>query len=65
VDPETCLYIGDGGSFELTGAQGVGMDAVCIRVPYEDGDDAHRVEAEDWSGPVISSLKDVISLVTT
>jgi putative hydrolase of the HAD superfamily len=65
VDAETCLYVGDGGSYELTGALGVGMDAVCIRVPYEDIEDAHRVEAEDWRGPIISTLKEVISLVTS
>jgi len=63
VDPESCLYVGDGGSNELSGAQGVGMDVVCIKVPYEDRADAHRIEAEEWEGPVISTLKDVVPLV--
>lgn len=64
VEAEKCLYVGDGGSFELSGARGVGMDAVCIRVPYEDGEDAHRIEGEEWKGQMISTLKEVIPLVT-
>jgi putative hydrolase of the HAD superfamily len=36
VKPEDCLYIGDGDSQELSGAAGVGMDPVMIRVAYED-----------------------------
>ncbi|MBU7033303.1 MAG: HAD family hydrolase [Theionarchaea archaeon] len=63
VEPESCLYVGDGGSYELSGAQAVGMHAVCIRVPYEDRTDAHRIEAEEWEGPVISALKEVMLLV--
>jgi putative hydrolase of the HAD superfamily len=65
VKPEACLYIGDGDSHELTGAAQVGMHPVLIRDPDEDRTDVHRVdwEAEDWHGPVITSLKDVLNLV--
>lgn len=65
VDPKDCLYVGDGSSHELTGASQVGMHPVLIRVPYEDDDnyDIHQREAEDWDGPVISALKDVLALV--
>jgi len=63
VKPESCLYIGDGGSQELTGASQVGMHPVLIRVPGEDSTDAYRIDGEEWDGPAISSLKDVLTLV--
>ena len=65
VRPENCLYIGDGDSQELTGASQVGMYPVLIRNPDEDSTDVHRVdyEAGEWEGPVISSLREVLTLV--
>ena len=65
VKPENCLYIGDGDSHELTGAGQVGMKPVLIRNPYEDSAEVLRVNAEieDWRGPVISSLKEVLHLL--
>ena len=65
VRPEACLYIGDGESQELTGAAAVGMHPVLIRDPYEDNTDVHRVDAEadEWHDPVISSLKEVLTLL--
>jgi putative hydrolase of the HAD superfamily len=62
VAPERCLYIGDGGSQELTGAQAAGMIPVLIRHTLE-GDRAYRREAENWSGAAITSLAQVMSLV--
>ena len=55
ADPAACVYIGDGGGRELTGASAVGMHAVLLAGPdwYEHRD--HRTEA-DWAGPRISSL---------
>ncbi len=65
VEPQTCLYIGDGSSHELTGAYRVGMHPVLIRVPDEGSTDAYRIDAEvdEWDGPVISSLKEVLTLL--
>jgi putative hydrolase of the HAD superfamily len=63
VEPQTCLYIGDGSSRELTGAAQVGMHPVLIRVPDESSD-AHQIDREDWNGPVISSLTEVLALVS-
>ena len=62
VRPEDCLYIGDGSSRELTGAQEVGMHAVLIRDPDE-SIDAHFVDREEWNGTVISSLWEVLNLI--
>jgi phosphoglycolate phosphatase-like HAD superfamily hydrolase len=63
VNPQACLYVGDGSSRELTGASRVGMHAVLIRVPYEDSDDAHRLDAEEWQGSTVSALEDLLALV--
>ena len=56
---EDCLFIGDGGSGELTGATNVGMEAVLIRTP----DDTENGEREDWRGVRISSVSEVLALV--
>jgi len=65
VAPKDCLYIGDGSSRELSGARGVGMHPVLIRVPDETDADAHRIDAETatWDGAVITSLYEVLELV--
>ena len=62
VKPPDCLYIGDGSSYELTGALKVGMHPVWIRIPDE-REDNFRIDEEDWDGPVISSLKEVLDLL--
>ncbi len=63
VNPEDCLYIGDGSSNELSGAAAVGMHPVMIRSPLETRD-VHRVHEEKWEGPRISSLNEVLRLVS-
>jgi len=63
VKPESCLYIGDGDSQELSGAAQVGMYPVLIRLAGENGAQPHLVNREDWDGPRISSLKGVLDLV--
>jgi putative hydrolase of the HAD superfamily len=60
VKPQECLYIGDGGSNELTGASSVGMHPVLISVPTEE---TYLFGVEDWKGTVISSLNEVLDLV--
>ena len=59
VEPNECLFIGDGGSGELKGATDVGMDAVLIRVP----DDTENGDREGWQGTRISSVREVLRLV--
>ena len=60
VAPADCLYVGDGGSGELTGASQVGMDVVLIRASY----DTNKGDREDWDGARISTLGEVLDLVT-
>jgi putative hydrolase of the HAD superfamily len=59
--PSRCLYVGDGGSGELTGARALGMAAV--RLAADDGHEhvAHRRE-DGWRGPVIGSLADLLAM---
>lgn len=61
VNPSDCLYVGDGGSNELSGASSFGMSAVQIRVAYKD--DFAETHAEEWHGPTVSTLSDLLSLV--
>jgi len=66
VNPHNCLYIGDGGSHELTGASQAGMNPILLRIPGEDTTNVVRGssdEAEEWNGPVITSLIEVLKLV--
>ena len=64
VRPEDCLYVGDGSSQEIAGAARVGMSPVLIRVPDDgDYDDLYRIKPEDWDGPRVSSLSEVLKLL--
>lgn len=62
VAPHECLYLGDGGSRELSGAAGVGMTAVRLAAPDLAG---HLVFDADqgWSGPTIQRLDQTLALV--
>jgi putative hydrolase of the HAD superfamily len=58
ADPADCLYVGDGGGQELTGASAVGMHAMLLAGP-----DWHAHGRDDreagWTGPRISSLSEL------
>jgi putative hydrolase of the HAD superfamily len=62
VPPRECLYVGDGGSRELTGARAVGMTAVRLAAPDLGN---HLVfDADlDWPGPSVTSLDEAVGLV--
>jgi len=62
VAPRDCLYVGDGGSQELTGAEAAGMTAVRLAAP--DLTD-HLVFDQDtaFRGRSITSLTEVLALV--
>jgi putative hydrolase of the HAD superfamily len=60
ADPERCLYVGDGGGRELTGASAVGMRAVLLAGPDWVRPRVRRQEVEaDWAGPRIASLTEL------
>lgn len=60
VDASRCLYVGDGGGRELTGASAAGMHPLLIRVDYERHLDAYRPDAVEWTGPIISDISEVL-----
>jgi putative hydrolase of the HAD superfamily len=61
VEPEDCVYVGDGGSGELTGAASMGMRAVLLA--DEDWSAGHRYDADDWHGESIHRLAEVPGLL--
>lgn len=56
-----CVYVGDGGSGELTGAAGVGMTAVLLETPL--GADSRYDPETGWSGRSISHLAQLPALL--
>jgi putative hydrolase of the HAD superfamily len=63
TSPDQCLYVGGGGSYELTGAKQVGMTPVLLKIPGERISDRMRPEAQSWGGLTISSLLQVKDLL--
>lgn len=62
VSARDCLYVGDGGSGELTGATEFGMRAVLLA--DEDWANGHRYDADDtWDGETIHALTEVDTLL--
>ncbi|KKJ95526.1 HAD family hydrolase [Micromonospora sp. HK10] len=60
--PSDCLYVGDGGSQELTGADRAGMTAVRLAAPDLAEHMAFNVD-RGWDGPVLTSLAQVLDLL--
>ncbi|MHA2179936.1 MAG: HAD family hydrolase [Promethearchaeota archaeon] len=61
VEPNDCLYFGDGDSNELLGASQLGMKAVMIRDPNEL--DPYRLVEVDWDGPRIENFIEIMDLL--
>jgi putative hydrolase of the HAD superfamily len=59
VDPHRCLYIGDGGSQELSGARAVGMTAVRLAAPDLAGHLRFNAERM-WTGRTAASLTEAV-----
>lgn len=62
VAPGECLYVGDGGGRELSGASACGMRAVMLRADDWYTSSAHARE-DDWAGQWIPSLSGVPRLL--
>lgn len=60
VEPAQCLYIGDGASAELSGAQAAGLTALQLRAPDETERHYGRNQAEPWRGPRIANIAQVL-----
>lgn len=62
VEPRECVYVGDGGSRELTGAAAVGMTAVRLAAPDLS---EHLVFDSDleFDGPAVRSLTELLTMI--
>jgi putative hydrolase of the HAD superfamily len=66
VQPSECLFVGDGGSRELSGAMEAGMSAILLASPEEQNNaDTHRMDEEKWTGRNISDLTQLLSIIQT
>lgn len=66
VEPMRCIFVGDGGSRELTGAAKLGMEAVLLRVPGEEHtwfDQNYRLDALEWTGATIKAIEDATRFI--
>ena len=62
VDSRACVYVGDGGDHELTGAASVGMRAILIKTPDERAA-AYDSERASWRGEAINALSELPGLM--
>mgnify|MGYP003525240575 FL=1 len=62
VEPQRCLYAGDGGGRELSGARAFGMTAVRLEAADLAGHLTFDPEPW-WDGPTVSSLTGLLSLL--
>ncbi len=68
VRPERCMFVGDGGARELTGAAALGMEAVLLRVPGEEHtwfDANYRQDALEWPGTTVGDLSELLPLLSS
>ena len=63
VEPEACVYVGDGNNRELTGARDLGMRAVLIRDPGEPPEVQVNTREDDWDGDRIACLSELLPLL--
>lgn len=62
LSPAECLYVGDGGSQELSGAAAVGMGAIRLAAPDLAGHLTFRPD-RSFRGPSVGSLRELLPLV--
>jgi putative hydrolase of the HAD superfamily len=62
VAPEECLFVGDGGSRELTGARALGMQAVRLLRPGEEEADRYDHDVA-FTGEAIATLSDLLVIL--
>lgn len=64
VQPQACLYIGDGSDKELTTAAAVGMLPILKRTDLTDVYDPHRPEVDNWQGHVIDEILELSTIIS-
>ncbi|MXV74614.1 HAD family hydrolase [Candidatus Poribacteria bacterium] len=64
VQPQECLYVGDGSGEELTGAAAVSMLPILRRVDLTDVYDSYRPEVENWQGIAIDEIAELCDIIS-
>lgn len=64
IQPQECLYVGDGSDKELTTAAALGMLPILKRTDLTDVYDSHRPEVENWQGIVIDEITELCDIVS-
>ena len=62
VDVSSCVYVGDGGSQELSGARALGMRPILLSDPRERSHERPDEEV-GWRGEAITSIANVLDLL--
>jgi putative hydrolase of the HAD superfamily len=62
VAPHECVYVGDGGSNELSGARAAGMFPVRLLSPDHEAARVYELDT-GWDGPVVTRLDEVLDVV--
>ena len=58
-----CLFVGDGGAYELSGAQRAGMEPVLLSVPGEEDPYNLSPEAPGWAGAKLRSISELLGFI--
>lgn len=61
VQPQECVFVGDGGSNELAGAAELGMEVYRFRPDRSDLSDSIDQD-QTWRGPTLTDLNDLVAL---
>jgi len=65
VEPRECLFVGDGGSNELSGAAAAGMRAIQMRFSEDDPQDVAAIERESWAADQATDFNALVALVNS
>ena len=60
VKPEQSVFLGDGGSYELDGAQSVGMESIFLRIDEEIAAEGLPEGVAEWTGREMGRLEDIL-----
>ncbi len=60
VKPEQTVFLGDGGSYELDGAQSVGMESIFLRIDEEIATEGLPEGVAEWTGLEMGRLEDIL-----
>ena len=60
VEPGQCIYVGDGSSYELTGAANAGMMPIRIQVREEINNDTYRIDDDGIECRVINDIVELL-----